>query len=52
MRGKIVLPVGTTEDEAKQKAFDDPDIKKWVDGKTIAQNIYVPGRLLNVVVKG
>lgn len=51
VRGKIELPVSVTEDEAKQKAFDDPGVKKWIDGKTIEQARYVPGRLLNVVVK-
>jgi leucyl-tRNA synthetase len=51
VRGKIELPVGVSQDEAKQKAFDDANVKKWTEGKTIAQVVYVPGRLLNVVVK-
>ena len=51
VRGKIELPVDVSEDEVKQKAFDDANVKKWVEGKTIANVVYVPGRLLNVVVK-
>lgn len=51
VRGKLELPVGVSEDKAKQKAFDDPGVKKWMDGKTIERVLYVPGRLLNVVVK-
>ncbi len=51
VRGKIELPVGVNEDEAKQKAFDDANVKKWTDGKTIGNVVYVPGRLLNVVVR-
>ncbi|MBI4670483.1 MAG: leucine--tRNA ligase [Chloroflexi bacterium] len=50
VRGKIELPVGVSEAEAKQKAFDDPNVKKWMEGKNIAQVVYVPGRLMNVVV--
>lgn len=51
VRGKIGLPVGVSEDEAKQKAFDDASVKKWIEGKSIERALYVPGRLLNVVVK-
>ena len=51
VRGKIELPVGVSEEDAKEKAFDDANVKKWVEGKTIASVVYVPGRLMNVVVK-
>lgn len=51
VRGKIELPVGVGEDEAKQKALDEPNVKKWTDGKKIAQVVFVRGRLVNVVVK-
>lgn len=49
VRGKIELPVGTDEAEAKEKAFADANVKKWTDGKTIERILYVPGRLMNVV---
>lgn len=51
VRGKIELPVGASEQEAREKAFADASVKKWIDGKTIANVVYVPGRLMNVVVK-
>ncbi len=51
VRGKIELPVGVSEEDAKQSAFDDANVKKWIEGKTIASVVYVPGRLMNVVVK-
>ena len=51
VRGKFQLPVGSSEAEAKQSALNDPNVKKWIDGKTIDQVRYVPGRLLNIVVK-
>jgi leucyl-tRNA synthetase len=52
VRGKLELPVGVSEAEAKQKALSDPNVKKWTEGKTLANVVYVPGRLMNVVVKG
>lgn len=51
VRGKVELPAGASEEQVKQKAFEDANVKKWTDGKTIAQVVYVPGRLLNIVVK-
>ncbi len=51
VRGKLELPVGVSEDEAKEKAFAEPGVKKWMEGKTIERVTYVPGRLMNVVVK-
>lgn len=51
VRSKIELPVGVGEEDAKEQAFADPNVKKWTEGKTIDNVRYVPGRLLNVVVK-
>lgn len=51
VRGKIELPVGVSQEGAKQKAFDDANVKKWIEGKNIERVLYVPGRLMNVVVK-
>lgn len=51
VRGKLDLPAGVSEEEAKEKAFADPSVKKWIDGKTIDRALYVPGRLVNIVVK-
>lgn len=50
VRGKLELPVGTSEDEVRQRALAEPGVRKWIDGKVIAQAVYVPGRLLNLVV--
>jgi leucyl-tRNA synthetase len=51
VRGKVELPVGVSQEEAKQKAFADPHVQKWITGKTIDNVVYVPGRLMNLVVK-
>ena len=51
LRDKISVPVDITEETAKQLAFEQERIKGYVEGKSIARIIYVPGRLLNIVLK-
>jgi leucyl-tRNA synthetase len=51
LRDRIAVPVSITEAEAKEKALESPKVKNHVEGKKIIKTIYVPGRLVNVVVK-
>jgi leucyl-tRNA synthetase len=48
-RGTIQLPAGATQDAALQAALADPSIAKFVAGAP-KKVIFVPGRLLNIVV--
>jgi leucyl-tRNA synthetase len=52
IRTKIVISSDATEEVAVAVAKDHPDVLPWLDGKAIAKAIYVPGRLVNLVVKG
>src|SRR3954465_10813395 len=49
LRGTIRVATGTGQEEALAAAMADPGIKKFATGTT-KKVIYVPGRLLNVVV--
>jgi leucyl-tRNA synthetase len=51
VREKLVVPVGISEDDAKKSAFADEKIKGYIEGKQVLKTIYVPGKLLNIVVK-
>ncbi len=51
LRDKVVVPVTISEDEAKQLALSRERIQRWLEGKTIKKTIYVPGRLVNIVVQ-
>ncbi len=51
VRGKIVIPVDAAKEQAKQKAMEDENIMKFLEGKTIVKEIYVPGRIYNIVIK-
>jgi leucyl-tRNA synthetase len=51
LRDRISVPVSISEDEAKQIARDSEKVKTHIAGKQILNVIYVPGKLVNIVVK-
>lgn len=50
LRGKITVAADATEEQVKAVAFADANIAKHMEGVSIRKVIYVPGKLLNVVV--
>ena len=51
VRGKLDVPRGEGEESVRSLAFEDEKVKPWVAGKEVAKAIFVPDRLLNLVVK-
>jgi leucyl-tRNA synthetase len=51
LRGKIVVPADVTEQFVVERALADEKVKSAIAGKQIVKKIYVPGKLLNLVVK-
>ena len=51
VRGKVTVAAGADEETVKTVAFADENVKKFTDNTQIVKVIYVPGKLLNVVVK-
>jgi leucyl-tRNA synthetase len=51
VRDKITVPVDIPEEEAKRMALECPNARRHYEGKEIVQVIYVPRRLVNIVVK-
>ncbi len=51
LRDKLMVSPSVTEAEAKELALSSPKVQAHTGGKTLAQCIYVPGRLINLVVK-
>jgi len=49
-RGSVELSKTSSEEDAKDAALEVPSVKKFVDGKPIKRIIYVPGRILNIIV--
>ena len=50
VRDRITVSAGIGEDEARQLALDSQRVQAHVNGKTVRNVVYVPGRLVNVVV--
>jgi len=50
VRGEVELAVDASEDEAKAAALANANVAKFIDGKEIRKFVYVPGRIVNVVV--
>ena len=52
LRGKIEVAVEADKDTILAAAKADDAVMKFIDGKEIVKEIVVPGRLVNLVVKG
>jgi len=51
LRDKLVIPVGLNEEYVKELALQRRAMKKFLRGKTISKVIFVPGKLINFVVR-
>ena len=49
-RGDQLVPIGLSQDDAVAIARSHAKVAPYLDGKTIARIIYVPGKILNLVV--
>ena len=50
VRDKINVEINISDDEIKEKTLIRPNVKKWIDKKTIRKIIIVKGRIINIVV--
>ncbi len=50
LRGKMVVPRGTEDEQLKMLALQDQKVKGFIEGKTVKKVIVVAGRLVNIVV--
>jgi leucyl-tRNA synthetase len=51
LRGRVVVPADATEEFVVERALADEKIQSAIAGKQIVKKIFVPGKLLNLVVK-
>jgi leucyl-tRNA synthetase len=51
LRDRITVPASISEAAAKEAAQSSDKVKTFLTGKTVAQVIYVPGKLVNLVVR-
>ena len=50
VRARIPMRRGIGEDDARAAALADPNVQRFVDGKETRKVIFVPDRLINLVV--
>ncbi len=51
VRDKLEVPAGIAESEAQELALASPRVQTYTNGKSVSKTVYVPGRLVNVVVR-
>jgi leucyl-tRNA synthetase len=51
LRGQVEVAAPPTETQVMDAVFANEKILQWTNGKTIVKKIYVPGKLVNIVVK-
>jgi leucyl-tRNA synthetase len=51
LRDRFPVPVTISEEEAKKLAFESSKVKPHIEGKQIVNTIYVPRKLVNLVVR-
>ncbi len=49
LRAKITVSADATKEAVEETGFNDENVSKFIDGKTVRKVIYVPGKLLNIV---
>jgi len=51
LRDTLTVAAGEKEEKVKQLAMASDKVKKFMEGKQVAKTIYVPGKLINIVIK-
>ncbi len=51
MRGSVQIPRGSVQERVLQLASEEEKIQKYLEGKSIAKIVFVPDKLMNLVIK-
>lgn len=51
LRAKIIIPIDLDEEKVFALALDQNNVKKFTDNKEVIKKIYIPKRLVNIVIK-
>ena len=52
LRGEVEVTVDDSEESVKNKVLDLENVKKYIEGQNIVKFIYVPNKIVNIIVKG
>ena len=51
VRGTVSIAVDEDQESALAKAKEIPSVQSFMEGKTVVKEIYVKGKIINIVVK-
>ena len=51
VRGRIMIPADMTKAQAEAELPSHPEVQRFIAGKQVVKAIFVPGRLINLIVK-
>lgn len=51
LRATLSIPADLPEEDVTAKALEQENVKKYIKGKEVIKKIYVPGRLVSIVIK-
>ena len=51
VRSTILISINDAEEKVKEKALNEENVKKYIEGKEIVKVIVIPNRFVNIVVK-
>ena len=51
VRGEITVSLTDPVERARELAMANGNIQRYIEGKNIVKEIYVPGKIYNIVVK-
>ena len=51
-RGDQLVPIGLSQDAAVELARKHPKVAPYLDGKPVKRVVYVPGKIINIIVEG
>ncbi|WP_286265647.1 leucine--tRNA ligase [Thalassotalea atypica] len=49
LRAKLTISAGAPQADVEKLGFEEENVAKFIEGKTVRKVIYVPGKLLNIV---
>jgi leucyl-tRNA synthetase len=51
LRSRVTVPADAGEDFVVERALADEKVRTFIAGKQVAKKIYVPGKMVNLVVR-
>jgi len=51
LRGTYAFLRGVTVEEVRTTVENKPEISKWLENQTVVKEIFIPNKILNIVVK-